>query len=90
MTYQQDNSGSNNFSGSDNQSRGGDRGGFRGGRGGGFNRGGPREMIDVTAMGIKCADCGVDITQLPFQPDPARLNTIRCRDCLRKSRPSRY
>ncbi|MFA4937003.1 MAG: hypothetical protein WC575_01755 [Patescibacteria group bacterium] len=88
MTYQQD----NNFSRSDNQGsdRGGSRGGFRGSRsGGGFNQG-PREMIDVSAMGIKCADCGVEITQLPFQPDPARLNTIRCRDCLRKNRPSRY
>ncbi len=77
MTYQDGNNG------------GGYQGGNRGGFGGGFSRP-PRQLIDVTAMNIKCADCGAAITQLPFQPDPARLNTIRCRDCLRKSRPARY
>ncbi len=77
MTYQQDNQGG------------------QGGFGGGYNRGGfapraPRPMVDVTAMNIVCADCGAPVTQLPFQPDPARLNTIRCRDCVRKNRPPRY
>ena len=65
--------------------QGGNSGGFRGG----YNRA-PRPMVDVTAMNIKCCDCGTAITQLPFNPDPNRLNTIRCRDCLRKSRPPRY
>ncbi len=94
MTYQQDNSGQD-FSGSDNYSHGGGRGGFRGRRGGGnrfgggFNRG-PKPKIDVSALGIKCADCGVDIKELPFEPDPNRINTIRCIDCLRKNRPPRY
>lgn len=78
MTYQND----------DGQG-GGFRGGNRGGFGGGFNRA-PRQLIDVSALNIKCADCGAAVAQLPFQPDPARLNTIRCRDCLRKSRPPRY
>lgn len=71
---------------------GGSRGGFGGGNRGGFG-GGPRQpqpLIDVTNLNITCADCGAPVTQLPFQPDPARLNTIRCRDCLRKSRPARY
>jgi len=48
------------------------------------NRGfAPRQMIDVSAMNIKCAQCGTDIRELPFNPDPARLNTILCRDCMR-------
>ncbi|MFH1867083.1 MAG: hypothetical protein ABIJ81_03310 [Patescibacteria group bacterium] len=85
MTYQnEDNTGGGQGFNNDQ----GGRGGFRGGRGG-FNRE-PRQLVDVTALGIKCANCGTDVTQLPFQPDPARLNTIRCRDCLRKSRPPRY
>ncbi len=70
---------------------GASRGGFGGGNRGGF--GGPRApqpLIDVTNLNIVCADCGAPVTQLPFQPDPARLNTIRCRDCLRKSRPARF
>ena len=29
----------------------------------------------------KCAQCGADITELPFQPDPSRLDQLRCRDC---------
>ena len=77
MTYQQQDSNQGGYQG--------------GGRGfGGYNRPAPRPMIDVTALNITCADCGAPVTQLPFQPDPNRLNTIRCRDCLRKSRPPRY
>jgi len=52
-----------------------------------------REMIDVSGMNIKCKDCGAAITELPFTPDPNRIDSIRCRDCLRKfreSRPRRY
>ncbi|MBI5465803.1 MAG: hypothetical protein HY974_00770 [Candidatus Kerfeldbacteria bacterium] len=78
MTYQQD------------DSQGGSRGGYSGGFRGGFHNRPPRQMVDVSAMNIKCADCGAAITELPFQPDPNRLNTLRCRDCLRKSRPPRY
>lgn len=51
-------------------------------QGGGFQR----QMFDVSAMNIKCRDCGTAITQLPFEPDPARLDSLRCQDCLRKFR----
>lgn len=29
----------------------------------------------------KCVDCGKEITELPFQPDPNRFDQLRCRDC---------
>ena len=45
-----------------------------------------RQMFDVSAMNIKCSDCGTPITELPFNPDPARTNTIRCQECMRKYR----
>ncbi len=54
-------------------------------REGGFQR----QMFDVSGMNIKCRDCGTSITQLPFQPDPARLESIRCQDCMRKFREQR-
>lgn len=50
----------------------------------------PRQMVDVSAMNIKCAQCGSDIRELPFNPDPARLNTILCRDCMRAKRNDRF
>lgn len=56
---------------------------------GGFQK----QMFDVANMNIKCKDCGTAITELPFNPDPNRLDTIRCKDCMRKfrdSRPSRF
>jgi DNA-directed RNA polymerase subunit RPC12/RpoP len=55
----------------------------------GGERGFQRQMFDVTEMNIKCKDCGTPITQLPFSPDPSRLDTIRCQDCLRKFRETR-
>lgn len=48
-----------------------------------------KQMFDVTEMNIKCRDCGTAITQLPFNPDPARLDSIRCQDCMRKFRQQR-
>ncbi|MBP9759738.1 MAG: hypothetical protein KBD24_00025 [Candidatus Pacebacteria bacterium] len=36
-----------------------------------------------------CADCGAQITQLPFQPREDQLDTLKCRDCHRASRPAR-
>ncbi len=52
--------------------------------GGGFP---PRQMHDVSSMGLKCAECGVDITELPFMPsDPTR--PVYCRDCNRNRRRS--
>jgi CxxC-x17-CxxC domain-containing protein len=32
----------------------------------------------------KCSKCGADITELPFEPDPARLDRLLCRDCHRE------
>lgn len=51
--------------------------------GGGFA---PRQMVDVSAMNLKCAECGVAITELPFQPSADR--PVYCRDCNRKRRAS--
>jgi len=60
-----------------------DRGGFGGNRP-------PRQMYDVSAMNLKCCDCGVEIKELPFNPDPGKtLDRIRCAECQRKFRMSR-
>ncbi|OGY42408.1 MAG: hypothetical protein A2Y82_04675 [Candidatus Buchananbacteria bacterium RBG_13_36_9] len=40
-----------------------------------------RQMFDVSSMGLKCAQCGADITELPFQPTADR--PVYCRDCNR-------
>lgn len=56
---------------------------------GGFNRP-PRQMYDVSSLNLKCCDCGVEIKELPFNPDPSRpLDRIRCPECQRKFRMSR-
>lgn len=47
-------------------------------RQGGFQR----QMFDVSAMGLKCAECGVDITELPFEPTD-KERPVYCRDCNR-------
>lgn len=55
-----------------------------------FSQGGQgglqKKMYDVSGLNIKCRDCGATITELPFNPDPERLDTIRCQDCMRKWR----
>ncbi len=48
--------------------------------------GGPRQLIDVSALGLKCCDCGIDIKELPFEPKADK--PVRCRDCNRKFRAS--
>lgn len=48
-----------------------------------------RRMYDVSSLGLKCATCGVPITELPFQPSTNR--PVYCRECARnraRSRPS--
>lgn len=55
---------------------------------------GPTQPVDVSADNIKCADCNVPITQLPFQPRRDETGkvvsgSIRCRDCHQKSRQNR-
>lgn len=37
----------------------------------------------------KCSGCGAAITELPFQPDPAREDGLLCRDCHSKKRDER-
>ena len=39
------------------------------------------QLFDVSAMGLKCAECGAEITQLPFQPSADR--PVYCRECNR-------
>jgi DNA-directed RNA polymerase subunit RPC12/RpoP len=50
-----------------------------------------RQLFDVTDLGIKCAECGVDIKELPFQPtkkDDDTYGRIYCQECNRKRRRS--
>lgn len=49
---------------------------------GGFQ---PRKMFQGN---WKCAQCGKDITELPFEPDPSRLDQLLCRDCHREKKGS--
>jgi len=44
----------------------------------------PREMVKGN---WKCADCGAEITELPFEPTPDR--PIYCRECWQKKRDQR-
>lgn len=46
----------------------------------------PRQMYDVSALGLKCAECQADITELPFEPNQDR--PVYCRDCNRNRRKS--
>jgi CxxC-x17-CxxC domain-containing protein len=46
----------------------------------------PRQMFQGE---WKCAECGAAITELPFEPDPARVDALKCRDCHKKSMPQR-
>lgn len=45
----------------------------------------PRKMYQGN---WKCADCGAEITELPFEPAPDR--PIYCRECWRKRRAQRF
>jgi CxxC-x17-CxxC domain-containing protein len=36
----------------------------------------------------KCSKCGGPITQLPFEPDPNRLDRLMCLDCYRSMKQS--
>lgn len=52
---------------------------------------GPREGFPPRKMfqgNWKCADCGKEITELPFEPSPDR--PIYCRDCWSKRRTQRF
>lgn len=45
----------------------------------------PRPMIKGN---WKCSDCGVEITELPFEP--AQDRPIYCRDCWKKRRDKKF
>ncbi|MEK7076681.1 MAG: hypothetical protein AAB967_00455 [Patescibacteria group bacterium] len=36
-----------------------------------------------------CSKCGAKITELPFEPDPNRLDQLLCKDCHRAMRQNR-
>jgi CxxC-x17-CxxC domain-containing protein len=48
---------------------------------------GERSMVDVRHLNLKCADCGQEIDELPFEPTSDR--PVFCGDCNRKRRPPR-
>lgn len=50
-------------------------------KGGGFRE---RKMFQGN---WKCADCGAEITELPFEPREG--SEVRCHECYRKTRPPR-
>ena len=48
-----------------------------------------RQMNDVSDLGLKCAECDVDIKELPFQPtkrDDGTFGRIYCQECNRQRR----
>ena len=55
---------------------------YEGNEGGGFQR-------QMYQGNWKCAKCGAEITELPFQPDSDRLDQLNCRECHRQKRSFR-
>lgn len=44
----------------------------------------PRQMHDISALGITCAECGAAITELPFEPtvkDDGTYGKLYCYNC---------
>lgn len=56
---------------------------FNNNRGGDFNsnRGGQGFQRQTFKGEWQCAKCGTPITELPFEPDPSRLDKLLCRNC---------
>ena len=48
---------------------------------------GERRVVDVRHLDLKCADCGIAIDELPFEPKTDR--PVYCDECNRKRRPPR-
>lgn len=38
----------------------------------------PRQMFKGS---WKCSNCNAEISELPFEPDPARIDQLLCRNC---------
>ena len=58
-----------------------------------FSRFAPRESRRESRPALDmhtviCSKCGKEITELPFEPDPARLDKLLCRDCHRDRKQS--
>ena len=49
-------------------------------------RGGDRRERKMYTGSWTCADCGTTITELPFNPDPAKSDNLLCRDCHKKKK----
>ena len=48
-----------------------------------------RPKFDISSLNIKCAECGNDIKELPFQPtlkDDGTYGRIYCYECNRNRR----
>ena len=50
------------------------------------NNGGDRPKYEGN---WSCSKCDSPITELPFQPDESRLDTLKCKDCHRESLANR-
>lgn len=52
-----------------------------------------RQMLDVSNLNLKCAECGTAITELPFQPamnpDGTPARPVYCREHHRARRAPR-
>ncbi len=60
-------------------------------QGGGSQGGFQSRLVDVSSLNLTCANCGVAITELPFNPTKREDGTygkLYCRDCNSK-RPRR-
>lgn len=52
----------------------------------------PRQMFDVSSLGLTCAQCNAAVTELPFQPTKKQDGTfgkIYCRDCNKQRMQNR-
>lgn len=38
----------------------------------------------------QCSKCSAKITELPFEPDPARMSRLLCSDCWRAERKGSF
>ncbi len=49
------------------------------------------QLMDISALGLKCSECGTPIDKLPFQPnqrEDGSYGKLYCYDCNKKRRPA--
>ena len=51
-----------------------------------YDNDGKREERKMIQGKWTCSKCGAEITELPFEPDPERMDQLLCRDCHREKR----